>query len=173
MIKSNLAVLMAERGLKMNQVIERTGIAKATIQALYHNRSRAIHFHTIDQLCDFFDVSVGELLSRHVFKLQVNECSEHGRGYFLKCSFDVDAEKFNGNLIVDFVNPKDNKLGLRIIIWSKLWNKIIAAIPETYFTDQLETYITNNIAGKETVLFSSVEVALFDTEIDDLTNNLD
>ena len=62
MVKSNLAVLMAERGLKMVDVIEQTGIAKATIQGLYHNTNKAIHYQTIDVLCNFFNVSVGELL---------------------------------------------------------------------------------------------------------------
>lgn len=71
MIKSNLAVLMAERGLKMVDVIEQTGIAKATIQGLYHNSNKAIHYHTIDVLCDYFNVSVGELLLRTKFETEL------------------------------------------------------------------------------------------------------
>lgn len=45
MIKSNLAVLMAERGLKIADVYNDTGISKTTLMALSENNGKSIqHF---------------------------------------------------------------------------------------------------------------------------------
>lgn len=57
MIKSNLAVLMAERGLKIADVYKETGISKTTLMALSDNKSQGVQFETIDKLCNFFGVT--------------------------------------------------------------------------------------------------------------------
>lgn len=55
---------MAERGLKMIDVIQATGIAKTTIRALYYNTGKGVQFETLTTLCDYFDVDVGEILTK-------------------------------------------------------------------------------------------------------------
>ncbi len=57
MIKSNLAVLMAERGLKIVDVYKVTGISKTTLMSLADNKSQGVQFDTIDKLCNFFGVT--------------------------------------------------------------------------------------------------------------------
>lgn len=57
MLKSNLAVLMAERGLKIADVFRETGISKTTLMALSDNKSQGVQFETIDKLCNFFGVT--------------------------------------------------------------------------------------------------------------------
>ena len=57
MIKSNLAVLMAERGLKIADVYNDTGISKTTLMALSENKGKGIQFETIDKLCNYLNVS--------------------------------------------------------------------------------------------------------------------
>ena len=62
MIISNLAVLLAERKLKVADLVRSTGINKSTLHKLYNDESVRIGFDTIDQICIPLDVGVGDLL---------------------------------------------------------------------------------------------------------------
>ena len=65
MIISNLAVLLAEKKLKVADLVRSTGINKSTLHKLYNDESVRIDFETIDKICIALDVEVGDLL---VFK---------------------------------------------------------------------------------------------------------
>lgn len=65
MIISNLAVLLAERKMKVADLVRSTGINKSTLHKLYNDESVRIDFETIDKICLALDVEVGDLL---VFK---------------------------------------------------------------------------------------------------------
>lgn len=62
MIKSNLAVLLAERKLRVADLVKETGINKSTLYKLYNDESVRIDFETIDKICLALDIEVGELL---------------------------------------------------------------------------------------------------------------
>ena len=62
MIISNLAVLLAERKLKVADLVRSTGINKSTLHKLYNDESVRIDFETIDKICIALDVEVGDLL---------------------------------------------------------------------------------------------------------------
>lgn len=62
MIKSNLAVLLAERKLRVADLVKETGINKSTLYKLYNDESVRIDFETINRICLALDVGVGELL---------------------------------------------------------------------------------------------------------------
>ena len=62
MIISNLAVLLAERKMKVVDLVRSTGINKSTLQKLYNDESVRIDFETIDKICLALDVEVGDLL---------------------------------------------------------------------------------------------------------------
>lgn len=72
MIKCNLAILMAERGLKITDVSKGTGISRTTLTALYHNTGSGIQFETLDKLCEFLRVSPGDLLQHYYFEYKIN-----------------------------------------------------------------------------------------------------
>lgn len=57
MIKNNLAVLMAERGLKIADLYNATGISKTTLMAIANNTGKGIQYETIDKLCNFLNVT--------------------------------------------------------------------------------------------------------------------
>ncbi|HBM1789446.1 TPA: helix-turn-helix transcriptional regulator, partial [Acinetobacter baumannii] len=50
MIISNLAVLLAERKLKVADLVRSTGINKSTLHKLYNDESVRIDFETIDKI---------------------------------------------------------------------------------------------------------------------------
>ena len=62
MIISNLAVLLAERKLKVADLVRSTGINKSTLHKLYNDESVRIDFETIDKICMALNVEVGDLL---------------------------------------------------------------------------------------------------------------
>ncbi len=62
MIKSNLAVLLAERKMRVADLVKETGINKSTLYKLYNDESVRIDFETIDKICSTLEVGVGELL---------------------------------------------------------------------------------------------------------------
>lgn len=62
MINSNLAVLLAERKLKVADLVRSTGINKSTLHKLYNDESVRIDFDTIDKICIALDVEIGDLL---------------------------------------------------------------------------------------------------------------
>lgn len=62
MINCNLAVLLAKNKLKVSDAVRATGISQSTLLRLYHEQTTRIDFETIDKLCAFFNVDVGDLL---------------------------------------------------------------------------------------------------------------
>lgn len=73
MIRCNLSILMAERNIKMSQLVSETGISKTALTDLVYNRSKAIQFNTINKLCIFLDVTPSELISFFPFDLSISE----------------------------------------------------------------------------------------------------
>ncbi|MGO2108162.1 helix-turn-helix domain-containing protein [Staphylococcus equorum] len=57
MIQSRLSVLMAERGLKISDIYEETGISKTTLMAISENTGKGVQFDTVDKLCNFLGVT--------------------------------------------------------------------------------------------------------------------
>ena len=68
----NLSVLLAERGLKIADVYEKTGISKTTLMALSENKGKGVQFETVDKLCNFFEVTPAEffLYSSYIFSFK-------------------------------------------------------------------------------------------------------
>jgi putative transcriptional regulator len=62
MINCNLPVLLAERRLKVSDAVRATGISQSTLHKLYHAQTTRIDFETLDKLCGFLNVDIGDLL---------------------------------------------------------------------------------------------------------------
>lgn len=60
MIKNRMAVLLAERGLKVTQVAHDTGISRNSITSLVQNDSEMIRLETINILCKYLRVTPNE-----------------------------------------------------------------------------------------------------------------
>ena len=61
-IKCNLSILMGERKYKMQDVHEKTGLSRATVSNLYHDRMERIDYSTLNKLCKLFDCDVSKIL---------------------------------------------------------------------------------------------------------------
>lgn len=73
MIKCNLAVILAERGLKISDVAKETGISRTTLTALSHNYGKGIQFDTLNELCEYFNLPVSALLTHHFLHIAIEK----------------------------------------------------------------------------------------------------
>lgn len=69
MIRNRLAVLLAERGLKITRVAKDTGISRNTITATAQNDSEMIRLETINVLCQYLSIKPGDFFEYEPFDI--------------------------------------------------------------------------------------------------------
>lgn len=150
MIKNNLAVILAERGLKMIDVITGTGINKNTISSLVNNKASGIQYETLDKLCDFLDVSPGELLIRHKFKVEVTrrEFFDNEIDYFLKITLNDKTIESLARLKIG--NDDSEETG---IIWSANILQPLAMLPKEKVEEALSNSIMEHLHDNDPEIF--------------------
>ena len=62
MIYSKLSNLMRKKGLTITKLANDTGISRTTLTSLFHNSGNGIQFDTLNVLCNYFHISISELL---------------------------------------------------------------------------------------------------------------
>ena len=61
-VKNNLRVLMAKKGVNIQDVSDATGLSRKSISKLYNETSIQITFDVIARLCVYFNCEVNDLL---------------------------------------------------------------------------------------------------------------
>lgn len=61
-VKNNLRVLMAKKGVNIQDVSNATGLSRKSISKLYNETSIQITFDVIARLCVYFNCDVNDLL---------------------------------------------------------------------------------------------------------------
>ena len=62
MVVVNLDVMMARRGVSLNELSERVGITIANLSVLKTGKARAVRFSTLDAICRALDCVPGDIL---------------------------------------------------------------------------------------------------------------
>ena len=62
MIRVRIDVLLAQRGMTVNELAQAVGITPVNISVLKNDRAKAIRFSTLDALCQVLHCQPGELL---------------------------------------------------------------------------------------------------------------
>ena len=62
MIKCHLSRVLGERKLKISDVARDTGVNRGTLTRMYHETLMRVDLETINTLCEYLSISVGELL---------------------------------------------------------------------------------------------------------------
>lgn len=60
-VKCNLKQLMEEKELTQQQVAGKTGLSPTIINRLYHNRFSRLDNNTVEEICSFFGVQLGDM----------------------------------------------------------------------------------------------------------------
>lgn len=61
-IHCRLSAILGERRIKQIEVVRETGLAKATVNLLYNDRTTKVDYATLDKLCSFLNCQPGDLL---------------------------------------------------------------------------------------------------------------
>lgn len=64
MVKLRIHTLIAEKGITPQDLAEKSGLTRQTVQSLLVGMVRRIELETMDKLCKALDVEPGELLER-------------------------------------------------------------------------------------------------------------
>lgn len=62
MISCNLPVLLAERRLRVADLVRMTNISKSTLHRIYNDETTRIEFDTLNKLCEVLKVTPCEIL---------------------------------------------------------------------------------------------------------------
>ena len=63
LIINKLSEVMGRKRLKIQDVVNMTGMTRNTVADLYYDKSKMIAFETMDRLCKALDVQPGELFT--------------------------------------------------------------------------------------------------------------
>ncbi|AWI44121.1 transcriptional regulator [Staphylococcus nepalensis] len=94
MIQSRLSILMAERGLKISDIYEETGISKTTLMAISENTGKGVQFDTVDKLCNFLGVTPCEFFEYSPYLINYKMINSEKNKDALK-SFDITIKNQN------------------------------------------------------------------------------
>jgi putative transcriptional regulator len=61
-IKSRLAVVLAEKEMKLNELEEKTGISLNNLSILKTGKAKAVRFSTLNEICKALNCQPGDLL---------------------------------------------------------------------------------------------------------------
>lgn len=98
MVYCNLAVLLAERRMKISNVSADTGISRTTLTALCQNAGKGVQIDTINTLCMYLNINVGELFSFYPFDVCVSDCTYHSSDGTADLTFDYTSRHFSGEI---------------------------------------------------------------------------
>lgn len=132
MIQSRLSVLMAERGLKISDLYEETGISKTTLMAIAENTGKGVQYDTVDKLCNFLGVTPCEFFEYSPYLV----------------SFRMDKIKSDRNIPIDYTitikNQNYEKL-FYLYIFIYLGNSYDIPVRK----DEFKAYIDINLESSE------------------------
>ena len=62
MIKVNLNIVMAQRGMSSNELAEKIGITPANLSVLKTGKAKAVKFSTLEKICEALNCQPGDIL---------------------------------------------------------------------------------------------------------------
>ena len=175
MIKCNLAVLLAERGLKMSDVINNTPLAKNTVRSLFYNEAKGIQFETLEVLCDYLNVTPSEIVVYNPLKYSLNRTGRDTNYLYFDIELSIKKSKvIKGEIDVYykateflFDDPTSVPLELDINIYysPKIYNEIKQI--SKLFSSEIEDELINAVLDQ----FNAIEpdalrMAIFTDVID-------
>ncbi|GIP61110.1 hypothetical protein J15TS10_49240 [Paenibacillus woosongensis] len=78
MIINHLSEILGRKRLSQRDVVRGTGLAINTIAALYRDESKRVDLETMDKLCRFLGVTVGELFEYRDEEIEEIDITERG-----------------------------------------------------------------------------------------------
>lgn len=142
MIKTNFAVLIAERGLKIADVYESTGISKTTLMALAENTGKGVQFDTVDKLCNFLDVELKDFFVYvpYIWDMKFKQNTESEDSDYIIIKLKTNQSEKDYFLNTYFLYPQNYDFPLDDDSFS-LWIKIDLEGSEAYSTEDFFQFL--------------------------------
>lgn len=112
LIYCNLRVLMAERGLNIQKVKDKTTLSRTTISNLYNNYGSGIQFDTMRQLCELLKCKPGDIISYIDIKPEFKVITEEP-----KISMDEYTHVDEDGNGYQFISQIDTEITLHCKLW--------------------------------------------------------
>lgn len=100
MIDSNLAVLLAERNLKITKVSRDTGISRTTLTALCYDHSGGIKFDTLNTLCQYLGITPKEFFSYSQYDYEIQFLGKTELEDTLLKKMEIETYEYTINIII-------------------------------------------------------------------------
>ena len=157
MIKTNFAVLMAERGLTIADVYEDTGISKTTLMALAENTGKGVQFETVDKLCNYLGIELKD------FFIYVP--------YIWEMYFKANDEEKNSDYVVIKLKTKNTEKDYFLNLWYrhpknydfpldddsfKLWLLVYIEQSDAYDEEDFYSFLSNLPVSMKTAFYSQL-----------------
>lgn len=148
MIKCNLVVLMAERGLKIADIATGTGMSRTTVSSLMNHNAKGIQYDTFNTLCEFLKVTPGELFIYEPFKYSFEMKRVEDQGRDMTMYLDANVKYKNQDLkeeipVMVMLDMNDTEefcyIGIEVKYAEAMAN-LLAPIPRMFIKD-METEI--------------------------------
>ena len=104
MIDSNLAVLLAERNLKITKVSRDTGISRTTLTALCYDHSGGIKFDTLNTLCKYLGITPAEFFSYSQYDYEIQFLGETDYEDTILKKMEMAKYEYTINIIIRRAN---------------------------------------------------------------------
>lgn len=126
MIRTNLSVLLAERGLKAKKVSRDTGISQTTLTSLVNNTGKGIQFDTIDTLCRYLGVSPEEFFEYYPFRFKFQaEKTDFNLIYKTNEFYDfvkLSSLTFKFDMVIEIIGEKENDIDASCVLEQNKFN---------------------------------------------------
>lgn len=174
MIKCNLAVLLAERNLKISEVSKRTGISRTTLTALTQNQSKGIQFDTFDKLCTTLKISPNDLFIQERFEYDFSvSLTKVPNLLFLRVEFNIDSViKLRNSEIEDQIKASWSIMKIEITEKDLENIKVELHYPESILSF-IDSIPVSFFTAMESEIIDCIEKAIileFDLEKDSIKN---
>ncbi|MDH9707143.1 helix-turn-helix transcriptional regulator [Staphylococcus capitis] len=113
MIQSRLSVLMAERGLKISDLYEETGISKTTLMAIAENTGKGVQFETVDKLCNFLGVTPCEFFEYSPYLVDIKEYEE-GTNQFKDIEVTINKQNYEKTFYLEYFIFKEGSYDIPV-----------------------------------------------------------
>ena len=112
MIKCNLAVLLAERNIKISDMSRETGISRTTLTSIYYNTSKGIQFDTLEAICDYLNVEPADVIKKINFKYKIiyKEINDSIGKIEYTILFTYGDKKYEGQVELLLLGPELHEL---------------------------------------------------------------
>lgn len=176
MILCTLNKLMEENDKTQSEIATITGITRPTLLSLIRNDNQSIRYETINQLCNFFDIDMSELLVYSPVNVQLKEVlleeipmktkfksTEENSSVAISLIYDIDGIEleFDTNLKVSKTNNTIKNSG-KFFFNSLIYEDELQTLENKGFKmDFVKTY--NNSIDIENVIKEKLEKANLDT----------